>query len=56
MMRLAPIYGMAMAAGLFLVSWRLGAVASVFAVLMAFARVYVGVHFPQDVMAGLAVG
>jgi membrane-associated phospholipid phosphatase len=46
----------AVAAGLMLVSWRLGLVAAGFAVLMAFARVYVGVHFPQDVVAGLAVG
>jgi len=46
----------AVAAGLFLV-WRLLAwVATAAAVLMAFARVYVGVHYPQDVLAGLALG
>jgi membrane-associated phospholipid phosphatase len=46
----------AVAAGLWLVSTRLGIVASVLAVVMAFARVYVGVHFPQDVIAGLVLG
>ena len=46
----------AVAVGLFLVSRRLGVVASVAAVLMAFARVYVGAHYPVDVLAGLALG
>ena len=46
----------AVAAGLFFVSWRLGVFATVVAVLIAFSRVYVGVHFPQDVAAGLALG
>lgn len=43
-------------AGLFLVSRRLGAAAALAAVLMAVARVYVGAHFPQDVLAGLLLG
>jgi membrane-associated phospholipid phosphatase len=46
----------AVAAGVFLVSARIGWVAVVAALLIAFARVYVGVHYPQDVMAGLALG
>ena len=46
----------AVAVGLFLISWRLGVVASVAALAMAFARVYVGAHFPVDVLAGLALG
>ncbi|MGZ4438327.1 MAG: phosphatase PAP2 family protein [Nocardioidaceae bacterium] len=46
----------AVAAGVLLVDRRLGIVAAVLAVLMAFARVYVGAHFPVDVLAGLAVG
>lgn len=46
----------AVAAGLLLVSVRLGLVASAAALLMAFARVYVGAHFPVDVVAGLAFG
>jgi membrane-associated phospholipid phosphatase len=46
----------AIAAGLFFVSWRLGLVATLLAAVVAFSRVYVGVHFPQDVLAGLALG
>lgn len=46
----------ACAAGLWLVSRRLGAVAAVLALLMAVARVYVAAHYPWDVAAGLLVG
>jgi undecaprenyl-diphosphatase len=46
----------AVAAGVLLAGRRLGVLAVVMAVLMAFARVYVGAHFPLDVIAGLAVG
>jgi membrane-associated phospholipid phosphatase len=46
----------ATAAGLLLVSRRLGAAAVVAALVMAFTRVYVGAHFPVDVVAGLVVG
>jgi undecaprenyl-diphosphatase len=46
----------AVAAGLLLVSWRLGLTAVAAAALMAFARVYIGAHYPQDVLAGLALG
>ena len=46
----------AVAAGLWLVSWRLGLVTSALALLMAVTRVYVGAHYPQDVVAGLALG
>ena len=42
--------------GLFLVSRRLGAVAAAGSLLMAFARVYVGAHFPVDVLVGLVTG
>jgi membrane-associated phospholipid phosphatase len=41
----------AVAGGLFLVHRRLGAVALAAALLMAFARVYIGAHWPGDVLA-----
>lgn len=46
----------AAAAGLWLVHRRLAVLAAVAAVVMAFARVYIAAHYPQDVLAGLALG
>jgi len=46
----------AVTAGVFLVNRRLGVVAGIAALLMCFARVYVGAHYPGDVLAGLIVG
>ncbi|ATZ22992.1 phosphatase PAP2 family protein [Streptomyces lavendulae] len=46
----------AAAVALLFVSRRLGGVAVVAAVLMAASRVWVGVHYPHDVLAGLLVG
>jgi len=46
----------AFAAGLWLVNRKLGFVAVVLAVLLAFSRVYVGVHYPSDVLVGLVAG
>ncbi len=46
----------AVAVGLFFVDRRLGWTATAAALLMAFTRVYVGAHWPLDVVAGLAVG
>ncbi|WP_236583636.1 phosphatase PAP2 family protein [Streptomyces sp. MBT53] len=46
----------AAAAALFFVSRRLGALAAVAALAMAVSRVWVGVHYPHDVVAGVLVG
>ncbi len=46
----------AVAVGLWFVSRRLGIVAAVAAVLMAFTRVYIAAHYPADVAAGLLLG
>jgi len=46
----------ALAMGLLLFDVRWGALAWLLALLLAFSRVYVGVHFPGDVVAGLLMG
>jgi membrane-associated phospholipid phosphatase len=46
----------AAAAGLWLASRVLGAIATVAALVMAVARVYIAAHYPWDVVAGLVVG
>jgi undecaprenyl-diphosphatase len=46
----------AVAAGMLLVSRRLGLLAIAAAGLMAFARVYIAAHYPADVLTGLALG
>ncbi|MFI9306033.1 phosphatase PAP2 family protein [Streptomyces triculaminicus] len=46
----------AVAAGLLLVDRRLAALAWPAAILMAASRVYVGAHYPHDVLVGAAVG
>ncbi|MDT7725220.1 MAG: hypothetical protein QOI21_1796 [Actinomycetota bacterium] len=46
----------AFAVAVFLVHRRWGVFAAVFALLMAASRVYVGAHYPHDVLAGFVVG
>jgi undecaprenyl-diphosphatase len=46
----------AVAAGVLLAHRRLGLVAAALALVMAVTRVYVGAHFPLDVVTGLLVG
>ncbi|MGH3314283.1 MAG: phosphatase PAP2 family protein, partial [Streptomyces sp.] len=47
---------MALAVGIFIVHRRYGLVAIALAVLAGFCRVYMGVHYPTDVIGGLALG
>lgn len=42
--------------GLYLVRKRLGLIAGLFALLLGLARVYVGLHYPSDAVAGLVLG
>ncbi|QMU76040.1 phosphatase PAP2 family protein [Streptacidiphilus sp. PB12-B1b] len=46
----------ASAAALWLVGRRLGAVATLCALAMGFARIWVGAHYPHDVLAGFVLG
>ncbi len=47
---------MALAVGLFMVNRRLGLAGIALAALEGFCRVYMGVHYPTDVLGGLALG
>ncbi|HEX5567608.1 MAG TPA: phosphatase PAP2 family protein [Streptomyces sp.] len=47
---------MALAVGIFMVNRRLGLVGIVVAVFAGFCRIYMGVHYPTDVIGGLALG
>jgi membrane-associated phospholipid phosphatase len=45
-----------MAMALWLYDRTIGTIAFVLAAIIAFARVYVGVHYPSDVLAGALIG
>ncbi|MFJ3986986.1 phosphatase PAP2 family protein [Streptomyces fungicidicus] len=47
---------MALAVGLFVANRKFGLVGLVIALLEGFCRVYMGVHYPTDVVGGLALG
>ncbi|GAA2387595.1 phosphatase PAP2 family protein [Streptomyces glaucosporus] len=47
---------MALAVGIFMVNRKLGLVGILVAVFAGFCRVYMGVHYPTDVIGGLALG
>jgi undecaprenyl-diphosphatase len=46
----------AVIAGLLIYSWRLGTLAALAGLALAFDRVYVGAHYPADALVGLGVG
>jgi len=47
----------ALAIGLCFISWRMGLLALLYtAVVICFPRIYLGLHYPTDIIAGLALG
>jgi undecaprenyl-diphosphatase len=49
------VLAMGVAVALFLVNRKLGAIAGVLALLQGFCRVFMGVHYPTDVLGGYAL-
>ena len=52
----AAAVGFALAMAIFLVNRRIGVAALILSTFYAFSRVYAGVHFPSDVIAGAGLG
>ena len=46
----------ALAAGVYLLHRQLGRIAAILALLEGFSRIYLGMHYPHDVVVGLLVG
>lgn len=51
----AALFG-ALAVALFIYKRKLGVIFGVFALLIGFSRIVVGIHFPFDILAGYAIG
>lgn len=49
-------YLFAIAAGFWLISWRAGLLFAAFATYIAASRVFLGIHFPSDVLVGAMIG
>ncbi len=52
----AATIAFAIAFGTFFISRKAGVIMLVLASMLAFARVYVGIHYPSDVLGGAAIG
>ena len=52
----AAVVAFALGAAIFLVDRKLGAVALILAVFYGFLRIFVGVHYPSDVIGGAVIG
>jgi undecaprenyl-diphosphatase len=49
-------YLFAIAAGFWLISWRVGLLFAAFATYIAISRVFLGIHYPSDILVGAIIG